>query len=41
MDIEETDLAVSERELLIVKKDEINRNLVNYSLPVYRTDKDF
>ncbi|HHJ64264.1 MAG TPA: hypothetical protein ENJ61_05080 [Aquifex aeolicus] len=40
-DIEETDLAVSEKELLIVKKDEINRNLINYSLPVYRTDKDF
>jgi len=40
-DIEETDLAVSEKELLIVKNEEINKSLVNYSLPVYRSDKDF
>ncbi len=41
--IDETDLAVSEKELTIVKNDEINRNLVNYTLPddLYRTDKDF
>jgi len=40
-DIDETPLAVSDEELIVVKNDEIKNNLVNYSLPTYRTEKDF
>ncbi len=40
-DIDMTPLAVSEDELLIVKKDHLRKNLIDYVLPSYRMNKDF
>ncbi len=40
-DITETELALSERELLIVRSDDIKRNLLEFSVPLYRSEKDF
>jgi len=41
VEIDKTPLALSEEELLIVKKEDIKNNLVDYILPPYRSEKDF